>query len=795
MSERRQKEGQEIVKKTDKKNLICALEALLAVIAYILIDGLGIIISGFRFISSNNGNGNTSVAQTMRSFGEKYLSGSGKSGILMSMRDTYIARLAILVIILFPIVFVMIRYRISFKSKDKEAERLKQLIPILRPVFGFIFFYYILTINTLFGHELFTNFYSFGHWISLLRIVGAFAVLGASILDWPVFIQAVKSFPKAHPKLYKAVFVLGISVCSCMLVEYQIGSKMNMTTYMLFYNVLYWLILQVFIDVITRNVKIGAFVSLILSYLVGLVNDVVYQFRGNYVMFGDLTVVRTALEVAGKYTYKPYFWFWLSLAILIVSIAVTIILKFPKHDKPNVKEIAVRAGISAAIVACVIVTFGNGMIYHNVFGTGWDYNTNVKHTGYISYFLSNMNSIKKVTLEGYDVKLADEAFDRVTERKATVSSPNIIIIQNEAFADLSIPYDIKTNQDYMPFIRSLTKNTRKGYLNMSLTGGPTANTEFEILLRSTLGFLPYGSVPYTQYVNSDLPSVPQVLKNQPTPYHTVAYHPYYTSGYRRSEVYNHFGFDEIHFEDDFKTAHPQSDIIRDYLSDSADYKRVESMYEEWRKTSDAPWFCFNVTIQNHGGYTQAYKPSEADKVYVTNFEATDSINNYLSLIKVSDNAFKELIEYFENCKEPTIIAMYGDHQPSFDNKAVEILEGHVNTNGAGDYGKYYVPYVIWANFDIEEEDTSGKLNTLSTNYFASTVFDVAGVKLSDYDRYLLYMHDRLPAVTAIGIWDKEGNQYSTPKAAPYSDDLIRLQMIQYNLIFDDNKRLRDRFLK
>ena len=66
MSERRQKEGQEIVKKTDKKNLICALEALLAVIAYILIDGLGIIISGFRFISSNNGNGNTSVAQTVQ---------------------------------------------------------------------------------------------------------------------------------------------------------------------------------------------------------------------------------------------------------------------------------------------------------------------------------------------------------------------------------------------------------------------------------------------------------------------------------------------------------------------------------------------------------------------------------------------------------------------------------------------------------------------------------------------------------------------------------------------------------
>jgi hypothetical protein len=88
---------------------------------------------------------------------------------------------------------------------------------------------------------------------------------------------------------------------------------------------------------------------------------------------------------------------------------------------------------------------------------------------------------------------------------------------------------------------------------------------------------------------------------------------------------------------------------------------------------------------------------------------------------------------------------------------------------------------------------TGKLNTLSTNYFASTVFDVAGIKLSDYDRYLLYMHDRLPAVTALGIWDKEGNHYSSPEATPYADDLKRLQMIQYNLIFDKQKKLRDRF--
>ena len=767
------------MKKPGKKNLKCALLAILVIIAYILIDGYGMFSSTYRFISGNNASQTSQVAENT------------SSPILDNMIETLAARFAILILILFPIVFCAFRYMISFKKKD--GSRYGSLITYCRPVFGFIVFYYILTINTSFSHELFTNFYSLGRWRDFFRITGAFIVLAASVIDWPVFIRSVKSFPSAHPKLYKAVYVLAISVCSCMLVEFQIGSKMSMTSYMLFFNILYWLILELFVDVITRNVKIGAFICLGLSYLIGIVNDVVYQFRGNYVMYGDLTVIRTALEVAGKYTYKPDKWFWISLAILIICVAVTIILKFPKHNKPGAKEIAIRAGIVIALAAGVVVTFRNGLLYHRIFGVGWDYNTNVKYAGYLPYFMSNMNSIKKVTLEGYKVELAENALDKAKKEKASYASPNIIIIQNEAFSDLSVPYDIKTNQDYMPFSRSLTKNTRKGYLNMSVTGGPTSNTEFEILTRSTLNFLPFGSVPYTQYVNSDLPSVPQVLKNQPNPYHTVAYHPYYTSGYRRSEVYSHFGFDEKVFDDNFKTAHPSSDLIRELLSDSADYRCVEAMYEDWRKKSDAPWFCFNVTIQNHGGYTQDYTPSEADSVYVTNFKATDSINKYLSLIKVSDNAFKELIEYFSNCDEPTIMAMYGDHQPSLDNEANEVLKDHQNGGEGSNIYKYYVPYVIWANYDIEEEDSFGKLNTLSTNYFASTVFKYAGIKLTDYDNYLLDLHERIPAITAIGVWDDKGKYYASPEVLKHSESLATLEMIQYNLLFDDDKKLRKHF--
>ena len=169
------------------------------------------------------------------------------------------------------------------------------------------------------------------------------------------------------------------------------------------------------------------------------------------------------------------------------------------------------------------------------------------------------------------------------------------------------------------------------------------------------------------------------------------------------------------------------------------------------------------------------------------------------MVKVSDDAFRELIEYFEQCDEPTIIAMYGDHQPKMDHEANTVLDEHPSTIGNSRTNSYYVPYVIWANFDIEESDTlgsapqDGKLNTLSTNYFASTVFDIAGIQLTDYDRYLLDLHERIPAITAIGIWDSDGNYYSAASQTPYADELNGLEMVQYNLIFDDRNRLTDRF--
>ena len=77
---------------------------------------------------------------------------------------------------------------------------------------------------------------------------------------------------------------------------------------------------------------------------------------------------------------------------------------------------------------------------------------------------------------------------------------NVIVIMNESLSDLSVLPGVESNTDAMPFLRSLTENTIKGYAYSSVFGGTTANSEYEFLTGNTTAFLPAGTVPYHLYV-------------------------------------------------------------------------------------------------------------------------------------------------------------------------------------------------------------------------------------------------------------------------------------------------------
>lgn len=191
-------------------------------------------------------------------------------------------------------------------------------------------------------------------------------------------------------------------------------------------------------------------------------------------------------------------------------------------------------------------------------------------------------------------------------------------------------------------------------------------------------------------------------------------------------------------------------------------------------------------MQNHGGYAMSYT-NFSQEIYVTNMNGIyPKANRYLSLVKRSDEAFQELVDYFSNVSEPTIICMFGDHLPSIEDGFYEELFGtsldHLTTEQQ--QLRYTTPFVIWANYDIPE----ATLNQISANYLSTLVLQTAGLPLTQYNRYLASLYQKLPIINTVGYVDADNNYYTHSENSKYDDLLYQYHCLVYNSLIDRNNR-------
>ena len=156
-------------------------------------------------------------------------------------------------------------------------------------------------------------------------------------------------------------------------------------------------------------------------------------------------------------------------------------------------------------------------------------------------------------------------------------------------------------------------------------------------------------------------------------------------------------------------------------------------------------------------------------------------------MKESDKALEDLCKYFESQDEDTIIVMFGDHQPS-DSVANPLLklEGKSCSTLTEEeqYLRYQVPVIIWANFDIEEEQNV----EMSLNYLGGYLFEKAGLPLSAYQNYLKGLQEKYPVVSAKRICDVTGKNYHTDALSlELKDDFLDYKKFQYYNLFDTKK--------
>ena len=547
-----------------------------------------------------------------------------------------------------------------------------------------------------------------------------------------------------------------------------------------------------FLFALTGSMRFSGCFLCIFSIIFSLTNYFTTTFRGIPILASDLTIMGTAMNVVGNYKYSLD----LTRTITLLGQITWCILLFrvkrlrlPKGKK-RISAILGSAAICFAsfwiMIYTPVMTVTPMHVTVNTFRPIKSYRKN----GCVLTFMRSIQLMIIHKPDGYSANAAEEiaAPYRSETSSGNAKTPNVIAIMDEAFADLQAVGDFKTSEDVMPFYHSLTKNTVKGFSYVSVFGGQTANTEFEFLTGLSKAFVPASATPYQLYIKSLLPGLTTHLGNQDYQ-GMLAFHPFRANGYNRDHVYPNLGFSDFISLKDLDVS--ASDKIRNFVSDAADFQVIIDQYEQAKKKSNAPFYLFNVTMQNHSGYDQDF--DNLDMPISIEEKCDDpELKRYLNLIHHSDTALKSLIEYFSKQKDPTVIVFFGDHEPGLSNevyskilgKSVEKLSAEENMN------LYKTPFLIWANYDIEEQENVN----ISMNYLSTLMLESTGMKLSPFNQFLLDIHKQIPVLTTNGYFGEDGSYYSLKdESSPYYESLRKYQILQYNDLFDKKKRIENFF--
>lgn len=516
------------------------------------------------------------------------------------------------------------------------------------------------------------------------------------------------------------------------------------------------------------SVILGSFLMLFLV----TANNWVFDFRGNELVFTDLHAIQAAANVVNQYhitvsmetTYG-----WILWGLLILGG-----FAYPQIKTVVSWKIRLSTLLAAAAMAVYVDRTARNIPLYMWNGEGTYING-----CYLNIYISAQKSFVESpeNYAGDKIKAMESQYAAEETAEEKQAYPDIVVIMNESFADLRVLGDgLETNQPVMPFLDTMKENTVRGYALTSIFGGVTPNSEFEFLTGFSMANLPDGSIPYQQYMQRDTYSLAWLLRS--LGYDCLGTHPYYGSGWNRSRNYPYLGFDQS----DFLEAYPQTDYVRGYISDREMYRYVLDTLKE----ADSPQFIFGVTMQNHGGYTYSGDHYTQTIELTSMADRYPEAEQYLSLIRESDSAFEQLIRELEKADRDTVVLMFGDHLPSLPKSFYSEVHGGSFEGLREKCMQYTVPFYIWANYDIPEQEVA----LTSLNYLASYLLEAAGIPLTGHHKFLLEMEDAIPAMNMFGFYSAERGEIVEYSAATEQEQqwLSQYAMLQYNALFDNKEK-------
>lgn len=490
---------------------------------------------------------------------------------------------------------------------------------------------------------------------------------------------------------------------------------------------------------------IGLVLPMAVFLLYGVAEYFVESFKNSAILPSDLRNASTGLNVADGYQYDLTTAVLFLITMFCIAVAFLCWLRDPFARIISVFEEKVNFGNSDSVFSRtvpkvlggqrigVLVKKATAAIFSAVIGIilimnpifaamevnweeegvkfdYWDMHKSFDKYGIIPSFIaalqlekleepSGYNSEEAANLQASLAGLYDEYVSSTPEREEAVAQfdevkPNVILIMNESFSDLSFLNGLGVGYEGPEFLNSLD-TIAKGATSVSVYGGGTCNSEFEGLTGTSLGYVGEGINPYSLYDLSTLDTLPNQFKK--LGYQTTAIHPQYATNWRRDVIYPEIGFDEFIDRESFHGVKRFRRHVRDFVTYDMAIDKIES--------SDQPQFIFDLTMMGHGGYeTGRVRASDNTNLDFEGEGVLDAYgdayaNEYLSSIKMSDKDLEHLITRLSEIDEPTVVAFYGDHEPGFTWWFQEKFADNSNAT-AYTQSMFRTNYFVWANYHV-----------------------------------------------------------------------------------------------
>ena len=497
-------------------------------------------------------------------------------------------------------------------------------------------------------------------------------------------------------------------------------------------------------------------ISGVLFTVLAIANYYTRDLHGTALMPQDVLNITTAAAVMGSYTLRITSTVKTIALCLVPVAAVAAVQRWlsgPKKGKIGwPRQLGRWAGCAAGIFAILYVGYFAPFSIKPKQTYGWAWQTTYYTYGYLAGTIESAGLLMNPIVEPdyYSDEAAAEAAARAADYTPAVQTvseqeyPDVVLILSESLYDFDLVTDTGADQDVLSVIKN-TPNSIYGHTVSPHVGGGTNSSEYEMLTSNSMMLMP-SITPFNWLNLYNANSIVSYLED--LGYATLAAHPYTNSNYRRNSAWLNLGFDEVYFQDSFPTKETYGN--RPYQTDSATYRDFETLYEAM--PADQPRFTFLVSIQSHGDYNM--NDAELDLVHAaTDYgEYDDLMDEYLSCIYLTDQAFGELTEYFTNLYEETgrkvIVALAGDHAPSF---VTHVSDASVAPENDLQILQRSTPYVIWANYPLEnagETSATDPYNRIDMCMLAPVLAEQAGLPLTPYYSYMLAMREDVTVFTA-----------------------------------------------